>query len=183
MTGGKLVNFKADAETVELAKSKLEHGEMSERLRQTLEHIAHGADVSERTRLKDQLQEKRRQRREVEQELSTLQSERDELDRDIERIEQRLDELLDKQGEYDGALSMLESELHSGEYVYSEKASVKQAATVGECSPESVVDDVRDRNGDVPDAAFEMPTVHGPNDWREAADGYDTTPNKDKETK
>lgn len=163
----KLVTFRQEKETVELAKEKLEHGEMSERLRQTLAQIAHGADVAEQSRLKDRVQELRRQRRKKDRQIRELQNDRDEIDRDIERIEERLDSLMEQEGEYDGALSMLESELREGNYVFPNKSSVKEAASVGQTTPETVIQDLKERNADVPEAAFELPKVHQPNDWRE----------------
>lgn len=167
MTDRRLVTFRCEEPTVETAKQKLDHGEMSERLRETLEAIAHGADVAEQSRLKDRLRDLREEKREKESEIRALQNDRDEIDRNIERIEQRLDELLDQQGEYDGALAMLESELHEGGYVWPAKPSVREAAQVGQTTPENVIQDLKERNSEVPECAFSEPTVHGPNDWRD----------------
>jgi len=152
----KLVNFNAPEETVETAKAKLEYGEMSERLRETLEQIAHGADVAEQTRMKDQLQEKRKDRREIESDIRRLQDERDEVDQDIERLEQRLDELADQEGEYDGFLKSIEADLHDGMHVWETHAKVEQAAQIGQTTPEAVLDDLRERNPTIPEEQYAM---------------------------
>jgi len=165
----KQVNFTAPRSTVESAQQKLEHGEMSEELRATLDRIAHGADVAEETRLTDRLEELRGNRRDLRDERDRIESELEENERDIERVERRLDELRETNGEYDGVLAMLESDLHDGVRLMAGSEKVQRAATIGDCSPADVIDDIRDRNPDVPDMAFRPAGGEEPN-WKDEQD-------------
>lgn len=150
----KLVNFNANSKTVEEAKSKLDHGELSEELRATLDRIAHGADVAEETRLTDRLQTLREDRRKLRRDREEIEEQIEEVNRDIERVEARLDELREQDGEYDGVLSMLEEDLHAGQRILGGSDKIKRAAKIGGCSVDDVIDDLRERNPDVPDKAF-----------------------------
>ena len=162
----KMVNFKANSQTVKEAKDKLEHGEMSEELRARLDEIAHGADVSEENRLMDRLQTLREDRRDAESKISKWQEERDELDRKIERIETRLDELRDQEGEYDGVLAMLEADLQDGVRIMEGTDKVKRAAQIGDCEPSDVIQDLKDRNPDIPDEAFRQARGNEEPNWK-----------------
>jgi len=156
----KLVNFNAPEETVKKAKSKLEHGEMSERLRATLKEIAHGTDVAEQTRIKDHIQQLREDRRDVEGQINSLQRERDEIDRKIGRLEERLDTLMDQQGEYEGFLQSIEQDLHDGKSVFIGHGKIETAADLGDCTQEEVIEALQERNPDLPPERFEQGTVH-----------------------
>jgi len=162
----KMVNFKANSQTVKEAKEKLEHGEMSEELRARLDEIAHGTDVSEENRLMDRLQTLREDRRDAESKISKWQEERDELDRKIERIETRLDELRDQEGEYDGVLAMLEADLQEGVRIMEGTDKVKRASQIGDCNPADVIQDLKDRNPDVPDMAFRQARGNESPNWK-----------------
>jgi len=167
----KLVNFKAPETTVEEAKAKLEHGEMSQRLREALETIAHGADVAEETRLTDRLQSLREERRTKRQERDAIEADLEEINRDIERVEQRLDNLREQQGEYDGVLAMLEEDLKDGRRILESSEKVIRAAELGDCSAADVIGDLKDRNPDVPDAAYWKAKPTEDADWQDAT-GY-----------
>ena len=82
-------------------------------------------------------------------------------------MEQRLDDLRDIEGEYNGALEMLESRLLQGERIYIQLDAVENAAQLGEKNKQDVLEDLKDRNPDVPGYAFELCPVHEPHDWRE----------------
>jgi len=161
-----LVTFKTDETTLEQAKANLEHGEMSQRLRQTLEAVAYGADVAEETRLTDRLQSLRENRRSLRQERDNIESDLDETNRKIERVEQRLDSLREQDGQYDGVLAMLEEDLHTGVRILGGSDKIKRAAELGDCSVQDVVDDLKERNPDVPEKAFRPAQAGEPADWK-----------------
>lgn len=154
MTNDKLVNFKAPKNTVETAKAKLNHGEMSERLRKTLEEIAHGKDVAEQTRVKERLKKEREERREIEREIRDKQQERDEKDRIIERLEEKLDTLSEQEGEYDGFLQSIEADLHDGKHVWKDHGKIEEAAELVDCRPKDVIEDLKERNPNLPESRF-----------------------------
>lgn len=139
----------------EIAKAKLDHGGISREIRKTITRIAHGAEISERERLKEDIETWRDERRGKVHEKQSLENEIDELDVKIERAENQLDELRDKQGEYEGALQIIEEEMHEvGMCVFEGHAKVEHAASLGDCSVEDVMDDLRDRNPDLPESQF-----------------------------
>ena len=160
------VTFLAPEESWKEAQDKTEHGEMSERFRSEIDRVAHGADVAEENRLMDRLQTHREDRREAERKIREWQEERDELDRKIERIETRLDELRDQEGEYDGVLAMLEADLQDGVRIMEGTDKVKRAAQIGDCDPADVIQDLKDRNPDVPDMAFRQARGNESPNWK-----------------
>jgi chromosome segregation ATPase len=142
-------------DTKEKVKAKLDHGGISREIRKRMREIAHGGDVTERERLKDTLTEKRKQRRQKKSKRDSLNDELDELEIEIERLESDLDDLRDRQGEYEGALQMLEEDMQEhGESVFPAHKKVQHAATLGDCSPEDVIADLKERNPDLPDSRF-----------------------------
>lgn len=165
----KRATFLVDESSYEEAKGKLDHGELSEELRQTVDRIAHGADVAQETRLTDRLQTLREDRRDAERKIREWQDERDELDRKIERVESRLDELREQDGEYDGVLAMLEADLADGVRVMEGTDKVKRAARIGDCTPAAVIDDLKERNPNTPDVAFRQARAGEPGNWKDAA--------------
>ena len=159
------VGFEVDKDTVETAKQKLEFGEMSQRLRETLEAIAHGTEVAEETRLTDRLQTLREERRSLRQQRDNVENDLDEVNRKIERVEQRLDSLREQDGQYDGVLAMLEEDLHSGVRILGGSDKIKRAAELGDCSVDEVIEDLKERNPEVPEKAFRPAQAGEPAAW------------------
>lgn len=150
----KQVAFNANSETVAEAKAKLDHGEMSEVLRDALERVAHGADVAEEKRLTDRLETLREDRRDLRHERDGIEKALEEKNREIERVERRLEQLREQEGEYDGVLAMLEEDLNDGVRVMLGTDKVQRAARIGDCDPEDVISDLKERNPEIPDKAF-----------------------------
>lgn len=170
----KTVNFNAKSETLQEAKAKLEHGELSEELRATLDRIAHGADVAEEKRLTDRLETLRESRRELRQERENIERQLEETNRNIERVERRLEQLREQNGEYDGVLAMLEEDLQSGVRILSGSPKVERAASIGDCTPSDVIQDLRDRNPDTPQIAFRKATADEKPNWKDEHAGSDS---------
>lgn len=150
----KQVNFKLKAETHQALKSKLEHGELSEELRQYSRQLAFGADVSEEERLLEERRELAKERREIDGDIETLKKKREEVERKLDRVDGRLEHLRERDGEYDGVIAMLEEDLRDGARVMPGTDKVKRAAKIGDCEPEDVIEDLKERNPNVPDKAF-----------------------------
>jgi len=150
------INVTVPRETKEIAKRKLEHGGLTRVVRDALTRVAHGEDVSEREKVTDKLRQLRDTKREKISKRNQLDDEIAELEVKIERAENRLDELDDKQGEYEGTLKMIEQKMHDdGMHVFPGHGMIDEAASIGGCSPEDVIDDLRERNPDLPDHRFE----------------------------
>lgn len=154
MTDRKQVVFEADRGTIEIVKDKLEHGQLSEELRIRLEEIAHGTTVSDIERKRDLLTEKRKENRELQQQIRNLQNEYEENERDIERLETELDQLLDESGEYQGYLKALEEDLTDGKHLFVGHKQVEKAAEIGGVSQQDVLETLRERNPDVDETRF-----------------------------
>lgn len=147
-----------DEDTHAILKEKLEYGELSEVIRDVANTIAFGDGWDRRTVIDRRIEQKR-------QELSTLRDQRREINGKIESIEDRIDELEDRRErveteaeQYTGALWSLEQSFRAGElgHLDPEHGRVKSLANEFGKSPESVLDELRERNPDVPDYAFKQ---------------------------
>lgn len=161
------VNFNADVEDYELAKEKADHGELSEKLRGAIKEIAYGERVTERERKREQLREYREEKREIEQKINNLQRDRDEIERKIDRVESRLSELEDQDGKYDGMLEAIESQIRDGVRVTEGAPAVQDAAEASGGTPAEVIQDLQERNLDLPDAAFRESKPSEPPRWNQ----------------
>lgn len=161
------VTFEVDADAWDTAKDKAEWGEMSERLRKTVEEKAYGTEVTERKRLKEKLENLRQEKREYDTEIDGLRADRDEVSRKISRIEDRLDTLMQKDGEYEGFLQSIEEDLHEGVRFDPQNGKIERASELGECDPADVIETLKERNPDVPDQAFELPSAGESPNWKD----------------
>lgn len=165
-----LVTFKVEEETYEIAKGKLDHGQMSDELRTALNRIAYGTKTTKREQLREELETLRSDKRELDKKIDKLRQERSEKERKIERVEDKLETIRDMEGEYNGALEMLESRLHEGQRIYPEMDGVERAATVGDKTKSDVIGDLKERNPDVPDFAFDVASPHEATNWQNVED-------------
>jgi len=149
------VHAEVPKETKQLAKEKLEHGGITRVVRQKLTEVAHGHGASEKDRVKDHLRELREDRKELKRKRTEIDERLDEVEVKIERAENKLEELRDKEGEYEGALRMMEEMMaREGTCVFPEHGKVKDAAQVGNCTPQDVIADLKDRNPEMDDSRF-----------------------------
>lgn len=138
------------------AKEKLEYGGLSREIQDTLERIAFGEDLGERSRLE-------RRRDELTEELREKREERREINAEIENIEQRIDGVEDKlsnltsrEDKFEARIEALETRLRvEGQRLDPDHAAVKDAAAAAGVEPEGVVEKLKERNPDVPTYAFQ----------------------------
>jgi len=166
--GMKQVGFEVDAEAWERAKSKSEWGEMTERLRGTVHEKAYGTEITERKRLREKRDSIRKEIREVENEIQNKQHTRDEKQRELERVEQRLETLEQQDGEYDGFIQAIESDLHDGKRVFVNHGKVERAAELGDCDESDVIEALKERNPDLPEGAFREPRAGEQPSWKDS---------------
>lgn len=148
------INFTISSDAKELAKEQLEHGELSERLRETVEQIAFGEEVSKHTQLEERLRTLREKKDDLRAQRRELDAEIETVEQEITRIEEQLSELDKREDKYEAALAMLEETLAEGGRVFPDHGQVVRAARLGNVEPADVIDDLQDRNPSVPEHAF-----------------------------
>jgi chromosome segregation ATPase len=165
MTDGKAqVNFEVEANAKELAKEKLDHGELSRELRETIHRVAYGEEISKRERMHKQLADLREEKDRKRAEVRELQAEIEEIEGKIARVEERLDGMERREDKYEATLELLEETLYSGGRVFEEHGQVMKAAKIGGTEPEEVIEELQERNPAIPAHAF-LQQLHTNKEW------------------
>lgn len=170
----KHTGFKVDEDDWEAAKERCEHGELSEELRRTVQRLAYGSETTKRERVKEELEELREEKREVVVEKQQLQSKEQELDRKIQRKEEELDGLQDTEAEYTGMLETIEADLHDGQRVWGTMPKVEKAANRADKTTAEVMQELQERNPDVPDKAFRKSKPSESAKWKDTTEWNST---------
>lgn len=136
------------------AKENAEHGELSERVRSLYRRIAFGEDVDQHETVKLELERVRSDKDDVRAQIRDLQAELDRLETKEARLEEKLSKHTSRQQKYEGHLESLETLLYDGVHVDEEHPGVEKAANAAQVSPSDVIDDLRERNPQIPDYAY-----------------------------
>lgn len=135
-------------------KATHEHGELSDDIRALLERETFEGDLSRRMQLERLLNELRA-------DLESEQDRRDGAESKIEAIKTRISQVQDELGQlnsrqsaYEECLVELEREIRGGGRVFPEHGKVAKAAAVVDNKPEDTIQDLKERNPDIPDRAF-----------------------------
>jgi chromosome segregation ATPase len=166
------INFTVEKSAKDLAKEKLEHGELSTELRETIHRIAYGEEISKRERLHKQLAEKRDAKDSKRAEKRELEAEIEEIEGEIARIEERLDGMERREDKYEATLEMLEETLYAGGRIFEDHGQVIKAAKIGGVDEADVIDELQERNPSIPDHAF-VQKMHSAKTWTGVADERD----------
>jgi len=151
------------------AKRNSERGELSDDIRDLFRRKAYGiGDTDTPT----ELEQAEAELQEVRNSIDDLRLERSKIDAKIQskenretRLEERIDRLKQEQTEVNQTLEMLENMLQNGERMW--PVRIKNAAGVDIDTAQELYVKLMDQNPELPDAAFEEPAIHAPNDWRE----------------
>ena len=146
------------------AKRNTERGELSEDVRDLFRRKAYGeAGTSKNTELeqkqaelddvRDRVDELRRERRKIDAEIESQESRATRLEEQISRMEEQTDT-------FDTVVATLESMLLDGARIFPERVD-------DELDSKRVINELKDRNPDVPDYAFRLARVDEATDWRE----------------
>jgi len=149
-----LINFRVDEETREEAHDVLNHGELSEQLRAYTRRLVYGEETSRRERLKERLETLREEQDDLRARKREIEAQIEQVETEIARIRDRWAAVERQSERYESALSMLEELLFAGGRVYPDHGQVRQAADLGEATPDEVIADLRERNPAIPDHAF-----------------------------
>lgn len=156
-----IASAEVDSQAYETAKDRLPYGGISEEIRSLIERIAYGDELGQRSRLEQRLQELRNQRRELEEERREIDARIDNLGSRIQSVESEISQLSAEEERYEAKIEGLEYRLRNPDnghfHLTTELSSVAEIAKSSGKSPEGVVKDVRERNPDIPDYAFESP--------------------------
>lgn len=177
------VTAKVPKSVYETAKKKLEYGGFSREIRDSLRRVAFGEDMNQRSRLEQQLTE-------LQDERDELRAERREIDAKIETIETKISgiqndisQLTTKEERYESKLEELEYRVREdGTRLWPENSHVERVAKEAQREPEAVVNDLKERNPDVPDRAFEEGDLYQQNrQWNGVPDEDVNLPVGDRE--
>jgi chromosome segregation ATPase len=167
------INFTVERDAKELAKEKLEYGELSTELRETIQRIAFGEEISKREQSRKRLAELRDAKDKKRSEIREAEAELEQIEDEIARVEERLDGMERREDKYEASLEMLEESLRSGQRVFEDHGQVIKAAKIGGMEPEDVIEELKDRNPMVPDHAF-VSGMHVTEDWNGVVGAEDT---------
>lgn len=156
MTGDRSqVHFEVNRQAKELAKEKLEFGELSKVLRDEVRRVAFGEEISKRQRLTERLEKLREERDSLRADMRRIETEIDEKETEIARVEERMGGLERKEERYEAQIEMLEDQLFKGTRLWEDHGQVIKAAKTGEKQPKEVLQELQDRNPEIPEYAFQ----------------------------
>lgn len=140
----------------ETAKQKLEHGGLSREVRESLRRIAFGEDMNQRSRLERQLEELRDEREELRAERRELAAKIENIDSKIDGIQDDISSLSSEEERYESKLEELEYRVRAeGTRLWPENVHVERVAKEAQREPDAVINDLMERNPDIPEYAFE----------------------------
>lgn len=158
------VNFTVDRNAKELAKEKLDYGELSTVLRERVHQVAFGEEISKRERMRKRLAELREEKDNLRNKKRNIEAELEEIETEITRLEERIDDMERREDKYETSLEMIEESLYDGMRVFEEHGQVIKAAKLGGKEPEDVIQELKERNPAIPDHAF-VDRMTDPTDW------------------
>lgn len=140
----------------ETAQDKLEYGGLTREVREALQRVAFGEDLNQRSRLERQLEELQDEREELRNQRRELDADIEAVDNKINGVQNSLNQLSTEEDRYEAKLEELEYRLRDeGTRLWPTNGNVARVAKEAGKEPEGVVQDLKERNPDVPDIAFE----------------------------
>lgn len=145
----------------ETAKTKLEYGGISREVREALRRVAFGEDMNQRSRLEQQMDELKDEREKLRAERRELDAKIENIDSKINGIQDDISQLSSEEERYESKLEELEYRLRDdGIRMWPSNRHVERIAKEAQREPEAVIHDLKERNPDVPDYAFEQGDLH-----------------------
>jgi len=152
------------------AKRNTERGELAEETRDVFRRKAYNIDPDGQP---SELEQTKAELRDVRNSIDELRHERSKIDAKIDseetraaRLEERLSELKQERGEIEQSLTLLENMLQSGDRMWPTR--IKTAVDVDRGTANELYEELKSRNTELPEEAFEEPSIHTPADWKEA---------------
>ncbi len=164
------VTHRVPSHVRDAAQDRTEHGELSEEVRSLYQRIAFGEEVAEHDTVRRELERVRDEKDDTRRQIRELQAELEELERRETRLEEKLSKHTSRQDKYEGHLEALETQLRDGTHIWPDHPGVKRAANTAEMEPEEVIEELQERNPEVPDYAFQD-AMHADRVWTGFGDG------------
>lgn len=140
------------------------HGDLSEAVRQAYQIVAYGDDYQDAARLKQRLERAKNEYQRLIEEEERIQDRKQETENRIRQLKEQLEAIQSQEEQYDELLTELENDLYNGAHVFPDHGAVEDAATVGGKTAEDVIDDLKERNPDIPQDAF-VPAHEAEFEW------------------
>lgn len=161
----KVVSAEVPESIHESVKRKLEYGGLTREIRDHLRRIAVGEDMNQRSRLERQLEE-------LQEERDDLRAQRREIEASIETVETKINgvqhdisQLSSQEERYEAKLEELEFDLREGgKRFYPGYKRIERIAGETQRESEAIIEDLKARNPDIPDFAFEEGDLYGNNE-------------------
>jgi len=145
------------------AKRNTERGELSEDVRDLFRRKAYGVagdETSELERKKAELRDVRGRKDELRQERRRINAELESQEDRETRLEEQIAQLEERDDKFSTVVETLETMLLDGARIFPERVD-------DDLDAQRVIDELKERNPDVPDSAFRLANPNEENDWRQ----------------
>lgn len=136
------------------AKENSGHGDLSDAVRQAYRIIAYGDDYEDTFRLQQRLERARNEYERLVEDKEQIEREMRDVSSRIDSLDRKLEESKEAEAAFEDELSHLEAAVRSGEHIFPSHGKVQNAAEIGSVEPKDVVDQLKNRNPEIPDDAF-----------------------------
>lgn len=158
------VTHRVPEHTREAAQQNTEHGELSELVRSLYGRIAFGDSDGGAESIEIELERVRAKKDELREQIREFQNELQTVEQQETRLEEKLSTHRSRQDKYEAHIESLEQLLYDGTHVWPGHPIVEKAAQAANRDPEDVVEDLQDRNPQIPEYAFED-AMHADRTW------------------
>jgi chromosome segregation ATPase len=153
-----LITAQIDAETHAMLREMLEHGELSEIIRDVCQTVAHGEGWDRRMVIDNRIEAKQRKLRRAREERQRLETDIESMEADLADLREKRRTVKTEAERYVGALWSLEQSFRAGDvgHLWPAHPRVEGLADQYDKDAEEVFEDLKERNPDVPGYAFQQ---------------------------
>ena len=148
------VNHLVPADVKAQASAVANWGDLSEAVRNVYAAFARSGGDEDVVRLQAELESVQTQREVIREQVESLQAELESLDEREAELQRQIQAAEEEATTYQSLLDELLDALDSGQSVWPEHGGVEDAASVKGCTPDDVIDDLKDERPHLPDNRF-----------------------------
>lgn len=151
------IRAEVPAEDKEMLDEILEHGELTELLREVVDAVVEGDGYDRRTVYDARLKQVKRTIRDTRDEIGRLHQELERLEETRDRLQTQRESVLTREEEWEAAFGEFERAFRAGGFghVDDDHPRLQDLATRFGRDAEAIHDELRGRNPDIPDHAFQ----------------------------